>query len=321
MRRNLFIYNRVRNRFEKYTPFTLGLVNGLKYLLGGICVAIVLYAIYELAYVGKPERALQAENEYLQEHYSQLLSRSLLVDDVLDGLQVRDNQIYRNIFNVDPPSPEMLFFTGDEERLEAFYAADEKQLIASSSEALDNLSHTVKDIDRQIRAINDRLADESFSKTNFPSILPLQNFTLTRTGATTGKKINPFFKTLYNHSGIDLMAPYGTDVIATGAGTVVEVLKQGKGLGNMVIIDHGGGLRTTYAHLSDIYVAINQKVARGKVLGKVGNSGASFSTSLHYEVRKSGRAVDPVNYFFASLSPSTYSDMLILANTTGQSLD
>ena len=117
------------------------------------------------------------------------------------------------------------------------------------------------------------------------------------------------------------MAPYGTDVTATAGGVVVEVLKQNKGLGNMVIIDHGDGFQTTYAHLSDIYVAINQKVKRGKVIGRVGNSGTSFSTSLHYEVRKSGRAVDPVNYFFANLSPSAYSDMLLLANTTGQSLD
>ena len=321
MRRYIIVYNRIKNRFEKYSSFNRGVVAALKYLLGGICVALVLYALFELVYVGKQSRALQAENEYLQEHYDNLLSRSLLVDDVIEGLEVRDRQIYRNIFNVDPPSPEMLFFTGDEERLEAFYSASEEQLISSSSEALEELSRTASQVDRQIRAIHDRLADESFSKKNFPSILPLENFTLARTGATTGKKINPFFKTLYSHSGIDLMAPYGTEVVATGAGTVVEVLKQGKGLGNMVIIDHGGGLRTTYAHLSDIYVAINQKVARGKVIGKVGNSGASFSTSLHYEVRKSGRAVDPVNYFFASLSPSTYSDMLILANTTGQSLD
>ena len=89
----------------------------------------------------------------------------------------------------------------------------------------------------------------------------------------------------------------------------------------MVIIDHGNGLRTVYAHLSEIYVAINQKVARGKVIGRVGNSGAAMTTALHYEVRKNGRAVDPVNYFFGSLSPALYSEMLLVANTTGQSLD
>lgn len=293
----------------------------LGYILWGLLVAVVIYAIYNFAYVTKLDLVLKAENEYLQEHYENLLERSQLVDDVLDGLEVRDKQIYRNIFNVDPPSVEELLVRSDESELDEFFAADESQLIESSHEALDELSRTASQIDRQIRAINDRLADKAFNKDKFPTILPLENFTLARTGATTGKKINPFFKTLVNHTGIDLMAPYGTEVIATGAGDVVEVLKQGKGLGNMVIIDHGDGITTTYAHLSDIYVAINQKVTRGKVIGRVGNSGASFSTSLHYEVRKRGRAVDPVNYFFSCLSPATYSDMLILANTTGQSLD
>ena len=273
----------------------------IRYLLLGLLIALGLYGIYELVYIGKQDRALQRENKYLQEHYDNLLARSYLVDDVLKGLQARDNQIYHNIFNVDPPSEEGLIGSGDESELEKYFAADEEQLVKSSHEALEDLARTAGQVDRQIKAINDCLS--------------------ARTGATTGKKINPFFKTFASHTGIDLMAPYGTDVTATAGGVVVEVLKQNKGLGNMVIIDHGDGFQTTYAHLSDIYVAINQKVKRGKVIGRVGNSGTSFSTSLHYEVRKSGRAVDPVNYFFANLSPSAYSDMLLLANTTGQSLD
>ena len=293
----------------------------MRYLIWGLLVALVLYGIYELVYTGNQDRALRQENEYLQEHYDNLLERSYLVDDVIKGLQARDNQIYHNIFNVDPPSEEGLFATGDEEELEKYFAAGEEQLIESSHEALEDLAHTASQVERQIKAINDCLGDKTFNKENFPSVIPLENLTIARTGATTGKKINPFFKTFASHSGIDLMAPYGTDVIATGGGVVVEVLKQNKGLGNMVIIDHGEGFQTTYAHLSDIYVAINQRVKRGKVIGRVGNSGTSFSTSLHYEVRKSGRAVDPVNYFFANLSPSAYSDMLLLANTTGQSLD
>lgn len=293
----------------------------MRYLLWGLLVALVLYGIYELVYTGKQDRALKQENEYLQEHYDNLLERNLLVDDVIKGLQGRDNQIYHNIFNVDPPSEEGLLGSGDEEELEKYFEADEEQLIASSHEALEELARTASQIERQIKSIKDCLEDKDFNKENFPSVIPLENLTIARTGATTGKKINPFFKTFASHTGIDLMAPYGTDVIATGGGVVVEVLKQNKGLGNMVIIDHGDGLRTTYAHLSDIYVAINQKVKRGKVIGRVGNSGTSFSTSLHYEVRKGGRALDPVNYFFANLSPSAYSDMLLLANTTGQSLD
>ncbi|MBP5505887.1 MAG: M23 family metallopeptidase [Bacteroidales bacterium] len=323
MRPKLFIFNKKSGSFIERSRLSALLEAVGRHLAGGIFFALLFYVAFTFLYSNRTEKALEAENSYLQEYYNNLLERSQLVDDVLDGLEARDNQIYHNIFNVDPPSTEGLLGSGAEEEmeLEAFLNSSEEELIASSGEALDNLSHTAAQIDRQIRAINDRLADESFKKDNFPSVIPLNDFAIARTGATTGKKVNPFFKTISTHTGIDLMAPYGTEVMATGSGTVVEVLHQGKGLGNMVTIDHGGDLRTTYAHLSDVYVAINQKVTRGKVIGRVGNSGQSFSTALHYEVRKRGRAVDPVNYFFGSLSPSAYSDMLILANTTGQSLD
>ncbi|MBQ9583361.1 MAG: M23 family metallopeptidase [Bacteroidales bacterium] len=317
-----------QNRYDKdagrgriRTPMAQILLFALRCLLGGIVVAALFYLAYALVFSNHRERALKAENEYLQGRYEELLARSQLVDDVLDYLEVRDNAIYHNIFNVDPPSAEGLLGTETETEINRFYTATETELIASSNQALGEMTRTAAQIDRQIRAINDRLADPSFNTGNFPSTIPLQDFSIAHTGATTGKKMNPFFKTLSYHNGIDLMAPYGTEVHATGGGLVVEVLRQGKGLGNMVTIDHGDGLCTTYAHLSEVYVAIGQKVSRGKVIGKVGNSGASFSTALHYEVRKDARAVDPVNYFFASLSPATYSDMLILANTTGQSLD
>lgn len=291
------------------------------YLGMGLAVAIVLYLAVSLLVTTDRERVLESENEYLREHCESLEERTLLVDDVLDGLEARDNGIYHNIFDIYPPSTEALTGGDGDSALEQLFSYTEEQLAEDSHSSLEKLEITAAQIDRQIRAINEQLAGEEFNKNNFPAVIPLINFTIAGTGATVGRKINPFFKTISVHSGIDLMAPYGTQVVATGGGRVVEVLRQGSGMGNMVIIDHGNGLRTVYAHLSDIYVAINQKVVRGKVIGKVGNSGASLTTALHYEVLKNGRPVDPVHYFFGSLSPALYGEMLLVANTTGQSLD
>lgn len=291
------------------------------YLGAGFLAAALLYVVLSLVVTTGRERALKEENAYLREHYESLMERTALVDDVLDGLEVRDGDIYHNIFDIYPPSAEALLGQGPEGELESFYSESERQLIEGSAEALEQMCSLSAQVDRQIRAISEQLAGESFDENNFPSVIPLRNFTIAATGATVGRKVNPFFKSLSVHGGIDLMAPYGTEVLATAGGRVVEVLRQGSGMGNMVIIDHGNGLRTVYAHLSEIYVAINQKVARGRVIGRVGNSGASLTTALHYEVRKNGRAVDPVNYFFGSLSPALYSEMLLVANTTGQSLD
>ena len=321
MRQKLFKFNKKLNAYVEHTVAARVLSAGGSHLLGGIITAVVIYVVYSLTFSSREEKSLIAENEYLQVHYDNLLERSLRVDDVIDGLLIRDKRIYNNIFNMDPPSTEGLLETGTEEDLDKYFSASEEELIVSSAQALENLDVIVRQVDRQIRVINDRLAADDFDPEKFPSTLPLDNFTLARTGATTGKKINPFYKTLTEHNGIDLTAPYGTEVHATASGVVVEVVKQERGLGNTVIIDHGNGLRTTYAHLSDVYVAISQRVSQGKVIGRVGNSGVAFTTSLHYEVRRSARAVDPVNYFFGSLSPAAYSDMLMIAHTTGQSLD
>ncbi|MBQ1754491.1 MAG: M23 family metallopeptidase, partial [Bacteroidales bacterium] len=94
-----------------------------------------------------------------------------------------------------------------------------------------------------------------------------------------------------------------------------------KGMGNQVTVDHGGGFRTCYAHLDEINVSQGQTLKQGAVLGKVGQSGSCFAPCLHYEVLRDGFAQDPVNYFFAELDPATYRDMMIVALTTGQSMD
>lgn len=322
MNRKLYIFNRETRQFEEHRPSALRRAALLlKYLLGSVAAAVLLYCIAALFYSDRGEKALIAENEYLQSNYRSLLQRSQMVDDVLEGLSLRDGRIYNSIFETDPPQVDALYSEDDPDILEKLYGGSESQMIAESAGMLQDLEETADAVDRQIRAIEDRLCDDNFNKNNFPSVIPLSNFTIAQTGATVGEKVNPFYKTLRRHTGIDLMAPYGTPVTATAAGVVVEVLKQNKGLGNMVVIDHGGALRTVYAHLSDVDVGIGRRVERGSVIGKVGSSGASFTACLHYEVQKGGRAVDPVNYFFAAVSPSVYAEMLLVAGTTGQSLD
>ncbi len=322
MRRKRYIFNRQTQEFEEHKPSVMHRSAALlKYLLGSIAAAVLLYCVAAIFYSDRGEKALLAENEYLQSNYSSLLQRSQMVDDVLEGLRLRDGRIYNSIFETDPPQVDALYSEEAPDALEKLYGGSESQMLSESAEVLQRLEETAAAVDRQIRAIEDRLSDENFNKNNFPSVIPLSNFTIAQTGATVGEKVNPFYKTLRRHTGIDLMAPYGTPVLATAGGVVVEVIKQNKGLGNMVVIDHGGALRTVYAHLSDVDVAIGRRVGRGDVIGKVGSSGASFTACLHYEVQKGGRAVDPVNYFLAAVSPSAYAEMLLVAGTTGQSLD
>ena len=123
------------------------------------------------------------------------------------------------------------------------------------------------------------------------------------------------------HDGLDLIAHSGEPVYSVADGIVREVVKSRKGLGNQVVIDHGNGYRTRYAHLADVEVAKGRRVRRGTRLGYVGVSGNSFAPHLHYEVWKDTVALDPVNHFFASLSPEDYVSMLVMSVSTGQSMD
>ena len=154
-----------------------------------------------------------------------------------------------------------------------------------------------------------------------PMTNPLKEYAFAQTGASVGDKINPFYKVSMRHNGIDMIAPSGEPVHAAADGTVKEVIRSRKGLGNVVVIDHGNGYVTRYAHLADIEVAKGRPVKRGSRIGYVGVSGNSFAPHLHYEVLKDTLVLDPVNHFFASVTPEEYMNMMILSVSTGQSMD
>jgi murein DD-endopeptidase MepM/ murein hydrolase activator NlpD len=154
-----------------------------------------------------------------------------------------------------------------------------------------------------------------------PMCNPLGDFTFAQTGASVGEKINPFYKVPIHHNGLDLVAHSGEPVYATADGVVINVIKSRKGLGNVVEISHEGGYVTRYAHLADIEVKKGRKVAKGSRIGYVGVSGNSFAPHLHYEVIRDTLVMDPVNHLFGSLDPEEYVNVMIMAATTGQSLD
>lgn len=120
-----------------------------------------------------------------------------------------------------------------------------------------------------------------------------------------GNRTDPFLGRLALHAGIDFRLPVGSTVYATGSGTVVTAGRSG-GYGNLVEIDHGGGLTTRYAHLSRVTVRTGQSVDSGDPVGLSGSTGRSTGPHLHYEVRRDGRASDPARFLAAGRKLSTY---------------
>ena len=293
----------------------------IKYCLLGIAAAAVMYLIFAMIVSTDREKKLALENEYLEQEYDRMSEQVDLLDDVIKNLELRDKTIYNDIFGMDPPSTET-FIETDTIASDAFLASlTDDELAAYSKDEVDRIDERISNVNRQLRAIYQTLGDEEFQPTSLPSILPVENFKLAQTGASLGMKINPFYKTLRRHGGFDIIAAVGTEVMSTADGVVAKIDKASKGMGNSVTIDHRNGIQTVYGHLSEIYVHQGQNLKQGEVIARVGMSGTTFSGGLHYEVIRQGRSVEPVNYFFADLSPAVYRDMVVISSYTGQSID
>lgn len=290
----------------------------LGYLLGSILLAILYYIIVALFFNTREEERLLRERELMEQEYKSAVEKMNLLENVLSDLQTRDREIYMNIFKSSPPDLVN----------SAYNAAVYEQL--DSLEDMEIVKFSVaksRDVEVLVKTAGEKL-DNIYNEflgannaTDIPSILPIKGLAVNQTGASLGKKIHPFFKTMEIHNGVDLLAALGTEVIAVANGVVSDISRSDRGRGNQVIIEHWGGYKTVYSHLGDVMVRKSQQVKQGSIIGRVGNSGLSFAPHLHFEVHLDGKPVEPVNYFFADLSPSEYREMLMIAINTGQSLD
>jgi murein DD-endopeptidase MepM/ murein hydrolase activator NlpD len=156
---------------------------------------------------------------------------------------------------------------------------------------------------------------------SIPAIQPVANSDLKRIASGFGYRIHPIYKIARMHTGLDFTADIGTEIYATGDGKVASIDSKLSGYGQHVIIDHGYGFESLYAHMSRVAVKPGEKVKRGQVIGYVGNSGLSSGPHLHYEVIKNGEKVDPAFYFYNDITPDQYEDLLQRAANANQSLD
>ncbi len=288
-----------------------------KYLLGSVLLAILYYLIFALFLNTKEEELLLKENDMLKREYYSAVEKMDLLDNVIDELKSRDRQIYLNIFKSNPPD---MFFDYNPGLYVQLDTSSDLILVNIISDKIKYSQFLSREIENKIDVIYRSLSNNS-NLENIPSIVPLHNLRSNQIGAGVGSKIHPFYKTMYDHTGVDILAGLGMDVMVTANGVVSEVIRSDRGRGNQIFVDHGNGYITVYAHLGDILVRRGERVKRGAVIGRVGNSGLSFAPHLHYEVLYNGKVMDPINYFFVNLTPGMYKEMLISSMNTGQSLD
>lgn len=286
-----------------------------KWVIATASLAAFYYLIFSLVVNTDEEKRLKRENRLYEKLYPEMEQKEKLISDVVKDLQARDNAIYKQIFksqapSVDPQNSALFFFATDS-------TADKDIVEYTERKSLALLDMTSR-IDSNFKEV---FSDAASSRTLPPMLVPVPDLKFAQVGASVGKKMDPFYKVLTMHNGIDLIAGQGTPVLATADGVVLEVKRSGKGPGNVVEIGHDGGYRTLYAHLQDIVVRKGERVKAGRKIADVGMSGNSFAPHLHYEVHRDSLVLDPVNFFFASFSPEDYMKAAYMAATTGQSLD
>ena len=294
--------------------YVLGTV--LKYFLVTASLAVVYYVVFSLLVNTDSERKLKRENQMYRQLYGEMSKKEQLIGDVLDGLRTKDNDIYRQLFNADAPDMDNLTPAA---LLSAVDSVQDKDLVEYTEKKLVYLEAAGKRIDANFLKVS-----AACSKGNSglpPMTIPLESFDYPRTGASLGEKINPFYKVPAYHGGLDLIAQQGDPVYASAPGLVKDVIHSVKGLGNVIVIDHGNGYVTRYAQLENTRVTRGQSVSRGELIGQVGMSGNSFAPHLHYEVLRDTLRLNPVNFFFASVNPEEYMGMLFMSVNTGQSMD
>lgn len=288
----------------------------LMFLVASLSMAVLYYAVFALVFSTDEERRLRQENRMYEREFSAMEERERMLTEIVEGLHVRDNSIYEEIFHA--PAPNM--DPGSSlDYLVGLDSIPDKDIVKRSALRLGALTDRARGVEENFRDVIAMVQDRKFVMP--PMSNPLKDMSFAQVGASTGERVNPFYKVKIEHNGLDMIASDGTPVYAAADGVVKDVVKSRKGLGNVVTVDHGNGYVTRYAHLADIEVRKGRRVRRGARIGYVGMSGNSFAPHLHYEVRKDTLILDPVHHFFAEVTPDEYMNMLIMSASTGQSMD
>ena len=294
----------------------------LAYFIGSILIASVYWLIFAMFFSSPKEKILEREIEQLSIQYDLINREMKNIDKILDDLQNIDDNLYRTIFGAEPiPATLREGGEGGVNRYKNLEGYSNSKLVIETTSRLDKIQRKL-----YLQSISfDEIIQMAKNKEDMlraiPAIMPISNKDLTRTASGFGLRMHPIYKIVMFHNGMDFTAPTGTEVYATGDGTVSAVQSSQRGLGKHIIIDHGFSYSSTYAHLNDFKVKRGQKVHRGDVIGYVGNTGTSVAPHLHYEIKLNENYVDPVNYYFEDLAPNEYERMIEIASKTGQSFD
>jgi murein DD-endopeptidase MepM/ murein hydrolase activator NlpD len=323
MKKIKYYYNTNTLRYEKLeTPLRVTLLRILGFLSASIVTALILVSLIYHYFPSANEKRLMQTNEALKDNYFVLNEQVNKMQEQIIGLENRDNEVYRAIFEANPiPDSARAKSMAQQQEFKLVQGMDQENLAISIANSLNSLGSRIQAQTKSYEEINGFIKNKELLLACTPAIQPVSNKDLKRIASGFGYRVDPVYKTTKFHAGLDFAAPLGTPIYATANGTVETAGNTGNGYGNHVVIHNGYGYATLFGHMFKVKVRPGQKVKRGEVIGWVGSTGKSTGPHCHYEVHRNGEPVDPVFYFYNDITPEQYDRLLKLASSSNQSFD
>ncbi|MCQ2959961.1 MAG: M23 family metallopeptidase [Bacteroidales bacterium] len=319
MAKSKFRFNPETLQYEKIeTTFKRAIGVLVSYIVMIVMVGFAFMFTWLHFFPSTREKQLIDENKMLRSQYKTLNGRLSNMEKVMNDLADKDNNIYRMVFESEPiPDAIRNGGFGGVNRYVEIEAIPNMEIVVKTNQRMDILMKKIYIQSLSFDTIVDLAKNKQEMLQHIPGIQPLKTYKYV---SGYGTRMHPIYKTLRTHSGIDLVAPSGTKIYATGDG-VVKTADFERGYGKTVVIDHGYKYQSMYAHCSELLVHKGQKVKRGEVIALVGNTGVSTGSHLHYEIIKNGQKVNPINYFLNDLSANEFEEIRQISIQPNQSFD
>lgn len=318
-----YFYNTDTHKFEKLeVSWQLKALRILGFICASLMTAGIIVA-FAFRFIDSPkEKEMTGDVNNLRQRYTQLQLQINDLNKAIGELENRDNHIYRTIFEA-APLPDSVRYGKTYSNIDSgeLIYMDPEAMLGQIRLSLDMLNHRIRVQRHSYDTLERMVKSKEAMLQSIPAIQPISNKNLTYLASGFGYRVDPIYKTVKMHTGLDFAAPLGTPIYATGNGVVESASYDGGGYGNHIVIDHGYGYETLYGHMIKMKVRPGERVKRGEIIGWVGSTGKSTGPHCHYEVIKNGEKIDPIHYFFNDLTASEYERIVRIAAASNQSFD
>lgn len=308
------LYHYIREKFV--LPVRLWLYRYTRRLLIIFILALIANFLFSYFFYTPKMYALRQQNNELVMKYEILNDKIAHSTEKLAEINHRDKAVYRSVFSVDTLDIKGVWTPYPDSKYEDAVYARYTPLMQSSWYQLDALARQIYAQSISLDQIEDLALNKDMMAECMPATWPIDKRQLRGDIGAFGRRRHPFGGHWSDHEGIDLAGPYGAPIYSTAMGTVIQPEAGGFGYGNQVLINHGFGYKTRYAHMSRISVRPGQVVKRGEKIGEMGSTGTSTGTHLHYEVLYRGIPVNPINYFSRDMDEKEFKEIIARAKET-----